>query len=144
MILYRDIKKLYPITRGVEEESLKFESISCISTIKLKKALYIPLEGEKGLFDAIQNGAISSLWDRSINLPKWIPNHFPVFFTDNIDYAVERIIGNYKNKMKQEEWETMTKFFINHNKEEKFDITYEDVRMKKKSLDVVFIEKGGE
>ncbi|MCP3742686.1 hypothetical protein [Rossellomorea sp. BNER] len=144
MILYRDIKKLYSITRGVEEEALEFESISCIPSIKLKKGLYIPFEGEKGLFDAIQNGAVSSLWSRSINLPKWIPNHFPVFFTDNIDYALEEIMRDYKQKLKQEEWETMTKFFINHTEKEKYDTTYEDASMNKKSLDVVFVEKGGE
>ncbi|MED1202167.1 hypothetical protein [Heyndrickxia acidicola] len=106
-------KELYPLnkgTRGLNDPSLQFNHVTIFSDSKQPKGLFIPLEGSGKLDEAIENGAIASLWKEGLALPSYTPNDFPIIYVEDTAYAYSSIAAQYIQKVKQKECDIMTKF----------------------------------
>jgi UDP-N-acetylmuramyl pentapeptide synthase len=109
-----DLANLFPKTTGMKDE-FQFCTVSTDSTLSQPRGLFIPLFKDSGeLKDAIQNGAIGAIWDEQEELPLYIPNHFPIFYTNNLVEALEQIMKAYVDKLNGETNEimNMTKFLF--------------------------------
>jgi UDP-N-acetylmuramyl pentapeptide synthase len=113
-----DLVDLFPNSQGVNDP-LEFLTVSTDATLLQPKGLFVPLfEGSGELQDAIKNGAIATVWDIKKKLPHYIPNHLPVFFTEQITDAFELILKHYERKLNNENSESinMTKFLFIEDK----------------------------
>ncbi|MGR3763767.1 hypothetical protein [Rossellomorea sp. NS-SX7] len=137
MLFYDDVKKLFPVTRGVGLPGIGFLTVSSLPEVRLERGLYIPLDSHRKLFDSINNGAIASLWDGSEEIPLFVPNHFPLFIVEDVHAAYRELIQFYKQKNNQEKWEIMTKFICNSES----DLIK---TMDEEFLEVLNEKKGGE
>lgn len=137
MLFYDDVKKLFPVTRGVGLPGIGFLTVSSLPEVRLERGLYIPLDSHRKLFDSINNGAIASLWDGSEEIPLFVPNHFPLFIVEDVHAAYRELIQFYKQKNNQEKWEIMTKFICNSES----DLIK---TMDEEFLEVLTEKKGGE
>jgi hypothetical protein len=113
MLFYEDVKTMFPQTRGIPLKGVGFHSVSPLYDIRLEKGLYIPMVSHEHLFESISNGAIASLWDSKEEVPRFVPNHFPLFIVKDVQSAYNELIHFYKQKNNQEKWEIMTKFICN-------------------------------
>lgn len=106
-LTYDDLVTLFPKTKGIKDELL-FYTVSTDSSLSQPKGLFIPIFDDSGeLKEAIQNGAIGAIWDEQVELPSYVPNHFPVLFTNNIREALEQTINTYIKKINGEKIEIM-------------------------------------
>ncbi|MDX8359997.1 hypothetical protein [Cytobacillus sp. IB215316] len=100
MLRYHHLKKLYPHTRGVEDD-IHFKYVFTDCNILVNKGLYVPINSQgndnRDLFTAIENGAVGSLWNEERELPKYIPNHFPVFIVHDSYIALKKLLVFYDN-----------------------------------------------
>lgn len=100
---YNDMAELFPERRGIQDPFISYESASIFSNDLQPKGLFIPAVSNSGdLKQAIENGAISALWERGIETPSYTPNHFPIFLTDNLSNGIQRILHFYVAKLEQE------------------------------------------
>ncbi|WP_462409184.1 hypothetical protein [Neobacillus sp. Marseille-QA0830] len=79
----------------------------------------MPLNGKSGeLSEAIANGAVAVIWDKTKPLPPYTPNHFPVYYTENVAVAITDILRNYIEKINGEIEKNMsiTKFKFSDEK----------------------------
>jgi hypothetical protein len=113
MLFYEDVKSIFPLTRGIQLNGVGFHAVSPLCDIRLEKGLYVPLLSHADLFESINNGAIASLWDAKEEVPRFVPNHFPLFIVKDVQSAFNELIHFYKQKNNQEKWEIMTKFICN-------------------------------
>jgi hypothetical protein len=145
MLRFTDVRKGASSYKGINDPGLSFEVVTGIADEPMPKGLYIPSSGRE-LFQAIHNGAIASFWQKDEKPPDWLPNHFPLFITDNIIEAVLTIMDDYYYKMKQEEWGTMTNLiFKNEEKGKLYKITNQEQYLKLRDLaERSFLLKGGE
>ncbi|WP_175988826.1 hypothetical protein [Bacillus sp. Marseille-Q1617] len=135
MLVYDDVKKLFPKTRGVGLQGIGFHKVSSLPDVRLERGLYIPLESHEKLFESINNGAVASLWQGSEKVPLFVPNHFPLFIVEDVHSAYRELIQYYKQKNNQEKWEIMTKFICG-NESDLFETVdaefFEVLNLKKK------------
>ncbi|TYR77614.1 hypothetical protein FZC79_02010 [Rossellomorea vietnamensis] len=123
MLSYADVENFVSESRGIKESGLNFSIVTGETTEDMPMGLFIP-SSDRDLFEAIHKGAIGSLWMKAAELPAWLPNHFPLFLTDNLTIAALTILDHYYYNTKQEEWGTMTKFiFRDKEKNETYTIT---------------------
>jgi hypothetical protein len=113
MLFYEDVKTMFPHTRGIQLKGVGFHAVSPLYDIRLEKGLYVPTVSHDHLFESINNGAIASLWDSKVEVPRFVPNHFPLFIVKDVLLAYDELIHFYKQKNNQEKWEIMTKFICN-------------------------------
>ncbi|WP_421384466.1 hypothetical protein ACOJQI_07360 [Bacillus salacetis] len=145
MLGYTDVTSAASSLKGLKDPSLTFEVVSAAPDESMPKGLFIPTAG-RDLFEAIDNGAVASFWKKDDVLPAWLPNHFPLFITDNIIEAVLTIMDDYYYNTKQEEWGTMTKFiFRDQEKGKLYQVTNQHQYMKSRDIAVKsLLMKGGE
>ena len=113
-LAYSDLVKLYPKTKGVKDE-LEFMTVSTDSMFSQPKGLFLPLYEDSGeLKEAIQNGAIGAILGEKMDIPRYVPNQFPIFFTNNLNDAMKQILSTYKEKLSGEKIDMMymTKFLF--------------------------------
>jgi UDP-N-acetylmuramyl pentapeptide synthase len=113
-LTYDDLVNLFPNVKGIKEE-FQFVTVSTDSMLDQRKGLFIPLYEDSGyLNEAIQNGAIGAIWDEQVELPTYIPNHFPIFYTNDLKKALEQLLKTYVDKLNGENNELMdmTKFLF--------------------------------
>ncbi|OOP68232.1 hypothetical protein BWZ43_11520 [Heyndrickxia oleronia] len=111
MLSFNDVYHLSTHTRGIQQPDMKFDTVSIFSDELQAKGLFIPIH-DKNLDKAIENGAIAAVWLNNESLPNYTPNHFPVIFVDDLVSAFHQLCEEYTRKVKQEEYETMTKFIF--------------------------------
>lgn len=109
MLSFNDVNRLSTKSRGINLSNLTFEMVSIFSDISQSKGLFVPIHDDD-LGKAIENGAIAALWKSQKTLPSYTPNHFPVFFVEEPTKVLLQICEDYMRKLKQKEWEIMTKF----------------------------------
>jgi hypothetical protein len=145
MLGYSDVRSAASSVRGIDDSGLSFDVVTTESDKDMRKGLFIPSSG-RDLFDAIHKGAVASFWKKGEVLPAWVPNHFPLFITDNIIEAVLKIMDDYYYKTKQEEWGTMTKFiFRDEEKGKLYQITNHEQYAELRDLsERALLLKGGE
>ncbi|WP_113929806.1 hypothetical protein [Bacillus sp. P14.5] len=123
MLAYNTVEKFASGARGIKEVTLHFAVVTGETIEEMPMGLFIPSSG-RDLFEAIHKGAVGSLWPNGTELPAWLPNHFPVFLSDNPAGDALAILDYYYNNTKQEEWGTMTKFiFKDEEKNKLYKIT---------------------
>ncbi|MCU9612200.1 hypothetical protein OEV98_01325 [Caldibacillus lycopersici] len=94
-ITYKDVHHLFSDTKGYKNDNIAFETMSFGVYEEQPKGLFIPLEGQEDLQQAIYQGAIAAIWEKSKSLPKYIPNDFPIFFVSNINSAALQLIEQF-------------------------------------------------
>ncbi|OXS63345.1 hypothetical protein B0G93_103172 [Bacillus sp. V-88] len=118
MLLYDEVKKKFPETKGIHLPGLPFLVVSNSTRMGMEKGLYIPAGDEVNLFRSIENGAIASLWPRGVEIPSFVPNHFPLFIVEDVYRAYLDLQESYKQNYNQEKWEIMTKFIFSSESEQ--------------------------
>jgi hypothetical protein len=103
----KDLVRLINDKRGIQDEIL-FWTVSDLAGAKQPKGLFVPLNKESGeLLEAISNGAVAAIWEKEQTLPQYLPNQFPIFFTNDSAEALKDIINLYIEKLDGETNEHM-------------------------------------
>src|SRR5690606_22335605 len=85
------IEKHLPNEKGNLFEEIMIEHVTTDSRLQQSNALFVPIVGD--LFDghdfleqAIDNGAVATLWKKDKELPSFVARDFPVFYvTDTLE-----------------------------------------------------------
>lgn len=69
-----------------------------------KRSLFVPIIGEKFnahdyIEQAIENGAIASLWDRKIDVPSHLKNNCCFFYVDDTVLALQKLARYYREEI---------------------------------------------
>jgi UDP-N-acetylmuramyl pentapeptide synthase len=98
----KDLGGLFDSSRGIQDDFL-FASVSDQANEAQPKGLFVSYNGMHGeLSEAIANGAIAAIWNQEHDLPRYTPNHFPVFFTNDPADAIVTILNRYIEKLNGE------------------------------------------
>jgi hypothetical protein len=108
------LARIFPHSSGIKESELHFHTVSDQGANSQPRGLFIPLWGNsQDLLEAIHNGAVAAIWEQGKPIPAYRPNHFPLFFTNNLAGDVIRLMKEYIQILKQEdERETMSNFLF--------------------------------
>ncbi|MEH7110829.1 hypothetical protein V7124_00485 [Neobacillus niacini] len=137
-LAFNDLVTLFSDFKGVKEADHLYFTITDNAAVAQPRGLFIPLNDNSGeLLDAIANGAIAAIWERNKPIPKYAPNHFPIFFTDNpiegmtqlLRFYYEKINGDNAKKMNVTKFVFLNKKLLKENKE-----TYDIAVMLEKGL----------
>ncbi|WP_066252588.1 hypothetical protein [Neobacillus drentensis] len=97
----KDLGSLFD-SRGIQDD-LSFASVSDQANEAQPKGLFVSFNGTDGeLSEAISNGAIAAVWNINYDLPRYTPNQFPVFFTNDPAAAIVTILKRYIEKLNGE------------------------------------------
>ncbi|WP_019152879.1 hypothetical protein [Robertmurraya massiliosenegalensis] len=103
ILTYEDLSVIFPDVTGIREFDLHFQTVSIKADINQSKGLYIPLGSKaQDLQQAIANGAVAVVWEKGKAIPKYTPNHFPVFYTDDIANGIKDILFAFLDKSNTE------------------------------------------
>ncbi|MBD8068393.1 hypothetical protein [Bacillus sp. PS06] len=93
MLSYQDLKTLFKEYRGTPD-NIEFHELYIDPTKKVNRGLFVPLSQDPtaDLKQALYNGAIGSLWKKEIELPSFLPNHFPLFIVEEQVDAIKQVI----------------------------------------------------
>ncbi|MEH7492988.1 hypothetical protein [Neobacillus niacini] len=125
-LAFNDLVKLFSDIRGIKEADHLYITVTDNANAMQTRGLFIPLSEDSGeLLEAIANGAIAAIWDKKKQLPKYTPNHFPIFFTDNLietvrellKFYIEKIDGDIAEKMNMTNFVFLNKKLLKENKE---------------------------
>ncbi len=95
MISFTEMKSLFPVSRGTNDSAIEFKEIYVDSEQKVVKGLYVSLINdncEVDLKKALYNGAIGAVWDEKLEIPRFLPNHFPIFLVEDTCDALQQLI----------------------------------------------------
>ncbi|MEH7011922.1 hypothetical protein V7087_14125 [Neobacillus niacini] len=125
-LAFNDLVKLFSDIKGIKEVDHLYITVTDNADFVQTKGLFIPLNDDSGeLLEAIANGAIAAIWDKKKQVPKYTPNHFPLFFTDNpiesvrnlLRFYIEKIDGDKEEKMNMTKFVFFNKKLLKENKE---------------------------
>jgi UDP-N-acetylmuramyl pentapeptide synthase len=145
-LAFNDLVKLFSDKRGIKDADHLYITVTDDAKAIQTRGLFIPLSEDSGeLLEAIANGAIAAILDKKKQLPKYTPNHFPIFFTDNpieavrelLRFYIEKIDGDRAEKMNMTNFVFLNKKLLKENKET-YDIAVmlEKIAMKNSNHDV--------
>jgi hypothetical protein len=81
-LAFDDLVTIFPEFKGIKEADHLYFTVTDNADREQTRGLFIPLNDDSGeLLDAIANGAIAAVWDKKKQIPRYTPNHFPIFFT---------------------------------------------------------------
>lgn len=94
------IKEICDNYRGDINGNTIINEVFIDSRIEVENGLFIPIVGERFdghsfLQNAIEGGAIASLWEVGKSLPKDLDDNFPIFFVKNTLKALEELAKKY-------------------------------------------------
>lgn len=95
---------LFTDFKGPVSNSVEIAEVTTDSREKTNKSLFIPLTGEKFdghnyMEEALNQGAVTALWDKKKKLPDFLPADFPVFFVDDTLAALQKLASVYRDKV---------------------------------------------
>lgn len=138
---YKDLAKLFPNTRGIKEETLVFQTVAAKGTDPQPKGIFIPLTNNPGeLKGALENGAIAAIWPKGMEVPKMTPNHFPMFFVNDLLDGLKKILFLYKQRLQEDNGintERTDFLFLDERLLKEFYETYDIAVMEEKWNEVV-------
>ncbi|MBT2687935.1 hypothetical protein J7I93_07060 [Bacillus sp. ISL-47] len=111
-LTYGDLAKLFPNTTGIKDNELQFHTVAASSSIVQPKGIYLPIEESGNLKEAIENGAVAALWNEKDEVPAYTPNHFPVFYTNDLTKGLKDIMESYIEKLSNAEETINTTNFL--------------------------------
>jgi hypothetical protein len=139
-LAFNDLVTIFSDFKGIKEADHLYFTVTDNAVIEQKRGLFIPLNDASGeLLDAIANGAIAAIWDKKKQVPKYTPNHFPIFFTDKPIEGVRNLLRIYLEKIDGDKTEKMdmTKFvFLNKELLKENKETY-DIAVMLEKLNVI-------
>lgn len=139
-LAFNDLVTIFSDFKGIKEAGHLYFTVTDNAAIEQKRGLFIPLNDASGeLLEAIANGAIAAIWDKKKQVPRYTPNHFPIFFTDKpiegvrdlLRIYLEKIDGDKTEKMDMTKFVFLNKELLKENKE-----TY-DIAVMLEKLNVV-------
>lgn len=96
-----DLTKIFNENQGVLQSSIYINEVMTDSRKEANNGLFIPIDGDN--FDshnfinqAIENGAIATLWERNKPLPSGFNSEFPVFFVEDTIKALQHLATDYR------------------------------------------------
>lgn len=100
----KSLIRLFPKMTGNIREEMTIEQVTIDSRETTKNSLFIPIEGDRFnghdfLEQAIENGAIATLWNENKTLPDFVPENFPVFFVSNTTNALQQLAADYRKQV---------------------------------------------
>jgi hypothetical protein len=125
-LAFNDLVKIFSDFKGIKEADHLYFTVTDNAEIEQKRGLFIPLNDASGeLLEAIANGAIAAIWDNKKQVPRYTPNHFPIFFTDKpiegirdlLRIYLEKIDGDKTEKMDMTKFVFLNKELLKENKE---------------------------
>ncbi|MCE4048408.1 MULTISPECIES: hypothetical protein [Bacillaceae] len=136
---YKTILQAIPDAKGYANEEINFLTVSFFSDEQQTKGLFAPLYGKESgdLSTAIANGAIGAIWDKEEEIPSYTPNHFPIFYTNDIKKGLYKMIELYEQNLNGQQ---QAKFIYAKDKSAKALETYDGAVIK----NVLGAVKGGE
>lgn len=161
MLTMADVMKVCPDHRGLKIEDLSFHYVYSDPDLRTKKGLFVPFsqneeENSQQLRTALNNGAVAAIWRKDHKIPAYIPNHFPIFVTEDVIDTTVRVVNQYIDTytMKDSSFEHTCFSFpitIKHNDKNisyvnavKDKVTELDCYLKKSIPSAVLNMKGGE
>ncbi len=112
MLFLKDLDTFLSQQNGLKLADVPILTISITCSENMYKGLYIPIHEEINILQAIHEGAIGAVISSKDKVPSHVPTHFPLFVTEDLIQTIQELLQNYYQKMKQEEWETMTNFIF--------------------------------
>ncbi|WP_188454485.1 UDP-N-acetylmuramoyl-tripeptide--D-alanyl-D-alanine ligase [Virgibacillus oceani] len=90
--------------QGAAPDTIPIDEVTTDSRKKTKKGLFIPLigdnfDGHDFIKQAFDNGAVAVIWDKSKNLPEFLPTDFPVFLVDDTLIALQKLAAVYRTEI---------------------------------------------
>jgi hypothetical protein len=147
-LTYKEMASLFPNRRGAYEPSFMFKIVTALSHIPQEKGIFIPLFPMSGsLKQAINNGAVGTLWDQEAPLPLYTPNSFMVFYTNDLWKGLENMLELHNEKCQNHEQIEKTKFvFFEKDSLKDIESTYDiaEVMRKAKETFAVSTERESE
>lgn len=109
---YGLLSQIFPETTGIKDPMLMFHTVTSDADADQPRGLFIPLWGNgDDLKKALNNGAVAAIWEKGQQVPSYTPNHFPVFYTNNLWEDVKKMLEIHIEMVKQEkEVKQMSKF----------------------------------
>ncbi|WP_075981020.1 hypothetical protein [Bacillus massilinigeriensis] len=140
-----DLRELFPQSKGFVYGSMSFQTVAFRSSYIQPKGLFIPVFHDSGeLQEAIENGAIAALWDKNKDIPRYTPNDFPIFLTNDLLEGLMNMIKLYKNKIEENKTDKDEKtnfIFLEENLLNETDETYDIAVMAKKLKELIELDK---
>ncbi|WP_066289396.1 hypothetical protein [Bacillus sp. FJAT-29937] len=104
LLAYGDLAKLFPKKKGIQDYELFFHTVATISDVPQSRGVFIPLGENAGeLKKAIENGAVAALWKEEVEIPRYTPNHFPIFFTNDLLKGLKDMMELYIEKLNEQQ-----------------------------------------
>ncbi|WP_102347030.1 UDP-N-acetylmuramoyl-tripeptide--D-alanyl-D-alanine ligase [Bacillus sp. Marseille-P3661] len=99
-ISLNELTRVFPIRKGTNDKEIIINEIMTDSRKGVIKGLFVPIVGDKFdghnfLKEAINNGAIATLWQEDKEIPAFVPNHFPVYFVKDTLQALQTLSKFY-------------------------------------------------
>ncbi|MFC4023242.1 UDP-N-acetylmuramoyl-tripeptide--D-alanyl-D-alanine ligase [Oceanobacillus longus] len=98
------LSKIFTDNQGDVQDNKEIKVVTTDSRSKDNNSLFIPIVGEN--FDAhvfieqaIKNGAVAVLWDKSKKIPESVSPQFPVFLVDDTLKALQDLSAQYRNEI---------------------------------------------
>lgn len=102
MFTIQFLLNIFPSYQGQIQSNIKVEHVITDSRDVKKNALFIPIVGDTFnghdfIDQAIENGAIATLWDEKEKVPSNVPSSFVFFFVSDTLKAMQQLANNYRN-----------------------------------------------
>lgn len=111
MLTYADLVGLFPSRERFIDQSIKFHTVSAFANETQPKGIFIPLyQHSSELKEAIAKGAIGTLWESGKPLPDYTPNHFIVFYTNDLWKGLKLMLEKYSVKLNSHDIREYTQF----------------------------------
>ena len=113
MLTYEDVVQLFPNKKRFIDPSIHFHTVSAYARYSQAKGIFIPLYHDSGeLQEAIANGAIGTLWEYDKALPDYMPNHFFVFYANDLWKGLKNMIEKYQEIVMSNDKGNYTQFLL--------------------------------
>src|SRR5699024_11187590 len=86
---------------GKQYSDLSITEVVTDSRVQTNNGLFIPIRGEnfdghRYIHDAIQNGAVATLWDETITIPNAYKESIIYFYVDDTIEALQQLAKQYR------------------------------------------------
>lgn len=104
MFTIEELQKLFPQYDGKQMSDLSIKEVVTDSRSQTKNGLFIPIRGEnfdghRFIHDAIQNGSVATLWDKTIPIPEAYKQSIFYFYVEDTIDALQQLAKYYREKI---------------------------------------------
>lgn len=98
------LTELFPVFKGSPQDQIEIRTVFTDSRSSVKMGLFVPIvgdrfDGHEFLNDAVQQGAVATIWQRDHDIPAFLPKDFPVFLVDDSIEALQYLAKAYRQKV---------------------------------------------